>query len=129
MVRKAPVVLHLPRIPFVPAPVARNTRAGRDVRVRDAGGGGGGWDGGGGGGAGSGENMSGGGGSSYISGLNQFMPIRNEQGSTSMNSSSNYTSVAQLPAGTDGPDYVSGVGIGGGPNGGAGGNGYVVIYY
>ena len=94
-----------------------------------AGGGGGGWYGGAGGGAGSGENMAGGGGSSYISGLNPFTFIRNEQGQTSMNTSSNYPPIAQLPGGTDGPDYVSGVGVGAAPNGSAGGNGLVVIYW
>ena len=94
-----------------------------------AGGGGGGWYGGAGGGAGSGQNMAGGGGSSYISGLNTFMAFRNEQGSTSMDFNSNYPPVAQPPGGTDGPDYVAGIGVGGAPNGSAGGNGYVIIYY
>ena len=46
-----------------------------------------------------------------------------------MDFNSNYPPVAQPPGGTDGPDYVSGIGVGGAPNGSAGGNGYVVIYY
>jgi len=99
-------------------------------------GGGGGWYGGGAGGI-SGSDGGAGGGSSYISGFVPYMPIRNEQGMTAQTYLKGYTlninNVLQ-PGGTDGTDYVSGVGLGGytvssGSTGNAGGNGYVVIYY
>jgi hypothetical protein len=97
-----------------------------------AGGGGGGYYGGGGGGNGSGNDGPGGGGSSYISGLIPYLPIRNEQGAT--NSENTYTPPTQPPGGTDGTDYTSGIGAGGGTVtsgnvGNAGGNGQVVIYW
>ncbi|MBS1596113.1 MAG: collagen-like protein [Bacteroidetes bacterium] len=97
-----------------------------------AGGGGSGYYGGAGGGNGSGNDGPGGGGSSYISGLVQHMPIRNEQGQT--NSQNAFSPPAQLPGGTDGPDYVAGVGVGGatvtsGSVGNNGGNGRIVIYW
>ncbi len=99
-------------------------------------GGGGGWYGGGAGGI-SGSDGGAGGGSSYISGFISYMPIRNEQGMTAQTYFKGYTlninNVLQ-PGGTDAPDYVSGVGLGGytvssGTTGITGGNGYVTIYY
>ena len=88
--------------------------------------------GGAGGGNGSGNDGPGGGGSSYISGLVQHLPIRNEQGAT--NSQNAYSPPAQLPGGTDGPDYQAGIGVGGatvtsGTVGNNGGNGQIVIYW
>lgn len=98
------------------------------------GGGGGYYGGAGGGGGGDGPA---GGGSSYISGLVPYMPIRNEQGNYVNNYNSTYQmtqNVLLLPGGTDGPDYVSGVGVGGATptstgTGNSGGNGMVVIYW
>jgi hypothetical protein len=98
-------------------------------------GGGGGYYGGAGGGI-SGADGGAGGGSSYISGLIPYLPIRNEQGLTCPNYESGYVSNENIifPGGTDGPDYVTGVGMGAptvtsGTTGNNGGNGYVVIYW
>ena len=65
------------------------------------------------------------------------MPIRNEQGMTINNYNTGFTVVQNIftqPGGTDGPDYVSGIGVGGvtvtsGTTGNNGGNGQVVIYW
>lgn len=111
-------------------------QGGRGCTANDGSGGGGGGYYGGAGGGGGGDGPSGGG-SSYISGLLPYMPIRNEQGMTVNNYNAGYTVVQSVliqPGGTDGTDYVSGIGVGGttvtsGTTGINGGNGQVVIYW